>query len=1268
MKWFDATHVDAWSQRIDARTDLSMLVSQLVRGSVASMSDYDFPTGDNAQRPGYDGRLTAHPAHGFEQFLPDGNSVWEFGTKENILEKINEDYETRTTTPGDGIVLAQTTLVLVAGRSWKHKTTIVDWVAEKKKIGSWKDVRVYDSVALEAWLDLCPGVAAAIARDVVGTLPRTGALSPQEFWSEYAGRFQPHLAERVAVAGRAEQSSTILRQLTDSPQVFRWQGDSLLEVLAFMVASIRLAPEADRKFLESRVLIVETEEAARLLKGSRQLVFAVHREATPHAGSLSDRHVVIVPLGRESLRDAAATRLARPNSYEMAEALKTMGLREEDAQRRALECDRSVTILARRISSGAAGLPRWHAEAPLIPALLAGAWDTASIGDQTIMAKLAGAKTYGEFEATVRRYRQMEDAPLETVDKVWAVRAPVDVFVNLANLVGAEHFATFGEVITTVFAQIDPTQNMAVEDRPFARVRGEDALPHSPWLREGLANTLLIIAALGPQSDLVLADGVAPQRFVNNLINSIPSLTSSHRLLASLRHELPLLMEAAPDPLLRALEQLLEGDGANLKPIFQDDKDKSSLFTSSPHTGLLWALELIAWDPEYLQRVSTILLKLAVIDPGGALANRPSRSLRSIFVPWRPATNAPLKHRLSVLDTLVKVNEAKTWDLLVGLLPKGHDVAESGLKPKFREAGASEKETVTYPLLYKTYDEVIARVLALAGANDLRWADLLDTLHTFSDVQKSKTIDTLTEQIDKFSIESRAKLWEKLAKVIRHHRAFPQAAWTLPDEFLTRLESILNRLEPDDPIQQTLWLFEESFPLIEHREGKDFLGEAEWLRNEAIKNLIDRRGTGALFELADRAKAPRFIGLAAGQIIDDPATMMSLAQEAFSKGDQLDGFVSLLSAAAIVRFDDQWRRVIRDACDAGTVSTDEVVTLALGWKHEKSTWDFVARFGDAADQRYWNLKSAWGLRGSQTDIDYAVERYLRANRAEIVVLELLPQFGEIGSRQLLETLDQFDQRIGEDPELLKAGNLYFYLQQVFNALRRRTDIRSEELAVREYRYLSLLRWGRVYGDSEPPLQLEKFMAESPEFYMRILTDVFAAASQRGEERKITEQERARAHAGWTLLEGFAVIPGREGDQINQDALNTWVSAVLALAQESDRLVIAQQKIGALIAHAPADPEDGLWPHKTIRNSLETWGSDSIEQGMLIERINMRGVTRRLPKDGGKQEWDLAKETRERAKTFAEWPRLSQFLRMLADHWEESAKHEDIRVQQLEMRD
>jgi hypothetical protein len=1267
MKWLDAGQIDAWSRLVDARTSLSEIIAQLVRASAAGMREYDFPTGDSSQRPGFDGRIVAVPANGFEHFLPEGSSVWEYGASEDFLKKANEDYKTRTEKPGEAVDPTQTTLVIVTGRRWNlQKPTLADWIAEKRAEGHWKDVRAYDAIALEAWLELCPAVAAAIARNVVGTLPQTGAISPQEFWDEYSSQFEPHLKEEVLIAGRKDQSEAMLRELTAGPQVRRWLGDSLAEVLAFMVASIRLAPESDRKFLESRVLLLETKEAARLLNGRKNLIFSVNGEATPMAGVLANSHAAVVPLGRDSLRDDAATRLNRPSGYEMSEALKSMGLNEDDCRRLALECDRSVTILARRIAIAGAKRPGWHKDAVLIPALLAGAWDTSSQNDRSIVARLAGANDYQEFEATIRQYRQVEDAPLESVDTVWAIRAPVDVFVNLANLLGPEHFATLRQAVEDVFSQINPALELAIEDRPFARMRGAGS-PHSPWLREGLANTLLMVATIGEKSGLVI-NGASPQHYVNEVIASIPSLRDNHRVIASLSHELPLLMEAAPDPLLSALEQLLEGDGEKILPIFQDSKEHSSIFTSSPHTGLLWALELIAWDPDYLLRASTILLKLAAIDPGGTLSNRPARSLRHIFLSWHPATNASLRQRLATLDSLIKQNESIAWSLLTGLLPKGFDSGGSGLKPKFREADASEREIVTQGLLYKSYDEIISRAVALAGISSSRWANLLDTIHTFSDPQKQLALESLSSQIDHFSETERTELWEKLAKVIRHHRAWPAAAWSLNDDVLARLEDILKRLKPTDPFQQTLWLFEESFPLIEHKDGKDFLGEAERLRKEAVADLIKARGLLAPLDLAARAKAPRFIGLAVGQVLSSNQELVNIAQAAFARGPRFDGFISLLSAAALDRFGDDWRRAILEWNGLETLTDEQIVTLTLGWSHERSTWDYIAGFGESADTLYWKTRSAWGIRGDQTELTFAAEHYLAVNRAEIIVLELFTRIKEIESYLLLATLDQFDQRIGEEPKLIEAQNLDFYLEQVFSALRERDDITSADIAVREYRYLSLLRATRVYSRDSHALELDKFMAESPEFYVRILSDVFSPASERGQQRQVTEQERAKAHIGWTLIEGFVTIPGQTDDQLDIEQLRAWVAEVRRLAEENDLLRIAEEKIGALLAHAPKDPIDKRWPHSVVRSCLEEWSSDSIEQGIFTECINMRGVTKRLPRDGGQQERALSRGIRIAATALAAWPRTQKLRRSLAAYWDEAAKREDIRAQQMQMRE
>jgi hypothetical protein len=62
MKWIEARHLASWAERIDARIRLSEIIAKLVRASAASISAFRFPTGDSAQIPGYDGRLTAIPA------------------------------------------------------------------------------------------------------------------------------------------------------------------------------------------------------------------------------------------------------------------------------------------------------------------------------------------------------------------------------------------------------------------------------------------------------------------------------------------------------------------------------------------------------------------------------------------------------------------------------------------------------------------------------------------------------------------------------------------------------------------------------------------------------------------------------------------------------------------------------------------------------------------------------------------------------------------------------------------------------------------------------------------------------------------------------------------------------------------------------------------------------------------------------------------------------------------------------------------------------
>ena len=81
------------------------------------------------------------------------------------------------------------------------------------------------------------------------------------------------------------------------------------------------------------------------------------------------------------------------------------------------------------------------------------------------------------------------------------------------------------------------------------------------------------------------------------------------------------------------------------------------------HTGLLWALEGLAWLPEYLKESSLILLKLAQLDPGGTLANRPINSISEIFKPWHYQTLAPYDDRMAILKDITEKQRESGWVL-----------------------------------------------------------------------------------------------------------------------------------------------------------------------------------------------------------------------------------------------------------------------------------------------------------------------------------------------------------------------------------------------------------------------------------------------------------------------------------------------------------------------------------------------------------------------------------------------------------------------------
>jgi len=728
------------------------------------------------------------------------------------------------------------------------------------------------------------------------------------------------------------------------------------------------------------------------------------------------------------------------------------------------------------------------------------------------------------------------------------------------------------------------------------------------------------------------------------------SLNSNPRLLTSLRDELPMLAEAAPDPLLAALERLLEGDGRTILPIFEE---RQSFFHAvSHHTGVLWALETLAWDPAYFRRAVLLLAKLASIDPGGKLGNRPDRSLAEIFVLWNPNTNASSSQRLSALDEITKSFPAIGWNLVLALLPSLHGVSVPTAKPRLREAGAAERPAVTNAELWANQAAVAVCAIELAGRDLDRWLELVKRIAPFGPTERARAVSELDQTLGSLKEQQQRILWAAVRDEVARHQRFAQAPWALKGEELEPLRLLSEKYAPADPALLLVSLFDSG--ALDDVSDPIKSGQR---RSAAIRELLANSGAAEVLRLSAEVKTPFLVVEALAAANPTAEQVEQLLTLAFDQ-DPSSPFTFAMSALyrnlAGAERAEAWIRAEKSRVG---LNVESVARLLEAWPDDFETWRTVRNFGPDIVDAYWKQKPPRYLRGPRRELLRSALMLLRYGRAIEVIQSSLDRMKEIPSRLILRALDGVIPQLNENHKLADTMTSY-YVESALKVLDQRSDVTEDRIAHLEYQFLPLLE------HSSRPLKVYALMAKDPAVFHSILRNVFRGKSDAATE--VDETTKTNARLSYSLLSHFSLLPGAGPQGVDGVALAAWVDEVRRLGAETDRSQITDSYVGKALAHAPRDP-DGAWPHKTVRDEIERLASQEIERAIQIERFNMRGVHGRGVYEGGDQERDLADTYRRDAALSSTWPRTAALLLAIAKTWEEQAKHVDTEAAQRRMR-
>ncbi len=1240
MKWIEANHLDVWGRTNESEVELPALVADLICATTAGIKSIRFPSRGKGRVRGFDGVLES-----FEEtlYVPMGKSVWELKSSASYKGKALEDFNKRTReTPVEE--QADLTLVLVTPFTWDssdRKKTIEGWVAEKKEAANWKDVIVIDGAMLEHWFDLAPAVAARWARGIIRGFSVAGVQSIEEYWKEFSGRYDPRIIEELLTTERGNVVETVVNTMMGPPTKIAIVADAPEFATAFAVAAIRSAPEDAREYIEARTLVVDTIEAGRETEGLRNMAFLLRKEAAKSPSAFANQGPTVVPLSRWHRNDSGIP-LLHQTSFSVKEVLLKMGLAEGKAETFARGCGGSLSALARMIGSGSYDPPAWAADMELLlPAFIAGGWDASNPLDQEILASLAGTPSYMAYETQLRRFLHVEDAPIVVEANLFKVAAPIDAFVFSGKLIGENHLAALRPLLLKVFGALDPEPD---PNEPY-RTRPTDR--HSGELRDGLATTLLLIAAWQKQADLSLVPGRG-QAFANEVIEALPGLNSDYRVMASLKDELPLLAEAAPDSFLSALEQMLEGSGAAIRPLF--DEIENFAFPITRHTGVLWALETLAWDPTWFRRACLVLASLAAIDPGGRIANRPAHTLVDILLSWMPCTYASPELRLAVLDEIISDYPQVGWELVLKLIPDATTSTSGTSRPRVRGADFPPQPTLTHGDVWAAQRAVSERALALGNGDAERMRALLGPMLHFAPPEREIGLQILDNTLGSVDKAAREMLWQALQDQIVRHKRFASTTWTFDGQEMAKLEAVADKHAPTDPVLIASELFtywgEDSDP-----EG------LRCRRIDAVAKLAAENGPDAIRALLHRSQQAHYVQEAIEEAKLGPAFLEQLLKGEIAEapdGWHAGGYFSMLRRASDA---DIALAVAADLLQTNTSRT--VAKLMRSWPPEPATWHAVVSLGREVVEHYWTDWTPFHVQSDRRTLLTIVLELMRRDRALVALETCLNRIDEVPSCLVLRMLDAIVNELNAGQKPRVSGLLDYELEETFKSLDKR-DLPDMAIAQREYALLALLE------REHRPLKIHSLIARDPEMFHQILRDIYRAEHAEDTSGEQTDEQRYKWRQAYKLLSHFSTVPGFTDVPPNQEALNTWVDATRALAILHDRKEVTDIVVGNVLAHAPEDDLDNVWPHRFVRDVLEA-KAGKIPRGMMTERVNMRGVTVRGVLDGGDQERDLAGLLRKNAGSIERWPNTAAMLRALADRWDAYAEHEDVDARQRRLR-
>ncbi len=889
------------------------------------------------------------------------------------------------------------------------------------------------------------------------------------------------------------------------------------------------------------------------------------------------------------------------------------------------------------------GIPVHAYSHNLAQAFLVGSWNEDSKGDIEIVTELA-TEEYDMWISPIREALEIQGTPLGLRNGEWITKRNLKTWEQLGKKLYDADLDSFEKIAVKALSASNPAFDLPGEERYMSNIKGK--IPrYSHNIREGIADGLAVMGScphLFPHCADNKSETVAIL-VVRQVLTDV-----DWRTWGSLNNHLPLLAEAAPGEFLSTVERALLQNPCPFRELFA--QEGNGVMGNNYMTGLLWALETLAWDEQYLIRVAVILGELSAIDPGGNWANRPKNSLTNIFLPWLPQTMASIERRLTAIRTLIKEVPAAAWQTLISLLPSQHQMSSGSHKPRWRME-IPEKKDNGIPV--KEYWEQVAcyadLAIQLANGDTGRLMTLIGEMDSLPPTAFDGLLNHLqSDAVTSMPEEERTTLWSSLVEFTAKHRRYSDADWALKDDILTRIDDVAAKLSPKGLQNLYRRIFNgRDFDLYDEDEGDDWREKEKRLeerRQKAIEAIYEGGGIDAVLDFAQTVESAPQVGATFGVISGSEEDAHLLPRLLDTDNEKLTRFISSYIWSRRLKAGWDWV----DQITSREWTTDQLGCFFRSLPFCTDTWKRVAVKLGANEGLYWE-KVLFNAFQADNDFETAIDKFLENGRPNAAVDCLYaakhrkcPLDHDRTVKTLLAAVNADEQTHSMD---------IHHAIELIKGLQEDPNTNHDALFNIEWAYLTALDG---HSGARPKL-LEQRLATDPAFFCEIIRIIFRPRHEEKRTKEPSEKERKIASHAYRLLHEWSVPPGTLDDgSFSHDAFEAWLKEMKETCEKTGHLEVAMSQLGQVLIYAPPDP-GGLWIHKTVAEALNAKDAEEMRRGFHTGVFNSRGVVTIVP--SGAPEDELSAKYRCRADEVetAGFHRVAVTMRSLAETYAREAE-------------